>query len=48
MKFIVRLAAVVAIIGCFAINARTQTSSATINGHVVNQSNGVEMSLRSR
>ncbi|MDP9049393.1 MAG: carboxypeptidase-like regulatory domain-containing protein, partial [Acidobacteriota bacterium] len=39
MKSLLRLV-VVSMLGCFAIQARTQTSSATISGHVVDQSNG--------
>jgi hypothetical protein len=41
MKSILRLVAVVVMLGCFASPARTQTSSATISGHIVDQSGGV-------
>src|SRR5258708_40299487 len=41
MKFITRLVAVVAMLACFAFQARTQTSSATISGHLMDQSKGV-------
>ncbi len=41
MKSISRLVAVIALLGCFAVPARTQTSSAAIRGHVVDQSDGV-------
>ncbi len=41
MKSISRLVAVIALLGCFVVPARTQTSSATISGHVVDQSGGV-------
>ncbi len=41
MKSISRLVAFAALLGCFAVPARTQTSSASISGHVVDQSAGV-------
>ena len=41
MKSLSRLVIVVAMLGCFAWPARTQTSSAAIRGHVIDQSNGI-------
>ncbi|MDP9050535.1 MAG: carboxypeptidase-like regulatory domain-containing protein, partial [Acidobacteriota bacterium] len=41
MKSILRLVAVIFMVGCFAVHARAQTSSATISGHVVDQTGGV-------
>src|SRR6202046_4504035 len=41
IKSPLRLVAVVTILSCFALPGRAQTSSATISGHVVDQSQGV-------
>lgn len=41
MKSLLRLVAVVTMLSCFALPGRAQTSSATISGHVVDQSQGV-------
>ena len=41
MKSLLRLVAVVMMLSCFALPGRTQTSSATISGHLVDQSQGI-------
>ena len=41
MKSLLRLVAVVMMLSCFALPGRTQTSSATISGHLVDQSGGI-------
>ena len=41
MKSILRLVAVAVMFGCLVLQARAQTSSATISGHVVDQSKGI-------
>ena len=40
-KLFLRLATVITMFTCFALLGRAQTSSATISGHVVDQSNGI-------
>jgi hypothetical protein len=41
MKSLLRLVAVVSMFGCFPLQGRAQTSSGTISGHIVDQSNGI-------
>ena len=41
MKSPLRLVAVVTMLSCFGLSGRAQTSSATISGHVVDQSQGI-------
>ena len=41
MKPLLRLVAVVSMLGCFTLQGRAQTSSGTISGHIVDQSNGI-------
>src|SRR5580700_5951310 len=41
MKSLLRLVAVVSMLGWFALQGRAQTSSGTISGHIVDQSNGI-------
>lgn len=41
MKHVLRLVAVVVLFSCFSLQVRAQSSSATISGHVVDQSNGI-------
>ncbi len=41
MKFPLRSVAVVIVLSCFALPGRAQTSSATISGHIVDQSKGI-------
>src|ERR1700730_16828608 len=41
MNFFLRLVAVVVTLSSFALQLEAQTSSGTINGHIVDQSNGI-------
>jgi hypothetical protein len=41
MKSLLRRVAVVSMLGCFTLQGRAQTSSGTISGHIVDQSNGI-------
>lgn len=41
METLLRLVAVVTMLGCFALQGRAQTSSGTISGHIVDQSNSI-------
>jgi hypothetical protein len=41
MKSFLRLFALATLLGCFALQGRAQTSSGTISGHIVDQSNGI-------
>src|SRR5207245_771775 len=41
MNVLTRLVAIVTILSCFALQGRAQTSSATISGHLVDQTKGI-------
>jgi hypothetical protein len=46
MKFFSRLVAVVITLSSFALQVEAQTSSGTISGHIVDQSNGIVLNPR--